>query len=189
MSGSRSRSGEGDTALPRIVVSTDLAESSLTVAGVRLVVDACLSREPRRDIARDMTGLVTVSASRDSCVQRAGRAARLGPGLAVRCLTEQEYAGLAAHRTAAIATSDLTTFALDVACWGAPRAEGLALPDQPPAGEITRAESVLRGLGALDADGRATDRGRDLARVPADPRHARALLDGCLLYTSPSPRD
>ena len=178
VSGSRSRSGEGDTALPRIVVSTDLAESSLTVAGVRLVVDACLSREPRRDIARDMTGLVTVSASRDSCVQRAGRAARLGPGLAVRCLTEQEYAGLAAHRTAAIATSDLTTFALDVACWGAPRAEGLALPDQPPAGEITRAESVLRGLGALDADGRATDRGRDLARVPADPRHARALLDG-----------
>ena len=131
VSGSRSRSGEGDTALPRIVVSTDLAESSLTVAGVRLVVDACLSREPRRDIARDMTGLVTVSASRDSCVQRAGRAARLGPGLAVRCLTEQEYAGLAAHRTAAIATSDLTTFALDVACWGAPRAEGLALPDQP----------------------------------------------------------
>ena len=171
-------SGSGDRTRPRIVVSTDLAESSLTVPGVRLVVDACLSREPRRDTARDMTGLVTVSASRDSCVQRAGRAARLGPGLAVRCLTEQEYAGLAAHRTAAIATSDLTTFALDVACWGAPRAEGLALPDPPPAGEIARAERVLRGLGALDAEGRATDRGRDLARVPADPRHARALLDG-----------
>ena len=165
-------------ARPRIVVSTDLAESSLTVPGVRLVVDACLSREPRRDVARDMTGLVTVSASRDSCVQRAGRAARLGPGVAVRCLTEQEFTHLPAHRTPAIATSDLTTFALDVACWGAPRGEGLALPDPPPTGEMNRAESVLRGLGALDDDGRATGRGRDLARVPADPRHARALLDG-----------
>ncbi|MFN3338306.1 MAG: ATP-dependent helicase HrpB [Dietzia sp.] len=163
---------------PRVVVSTDLAESSLTVPGVRVVVDACLSREPRRDAARDMTGLVTVSASRDSCVQRSGRAARLGPGIAVRCLTEDEYSRLTPHRTPAIATSDLTTFALDVACWGAPRGEGLALPDPPPSGEIHRAQSVLQGLGALDADGRATDRGRDLARVPADPRHARALLDG-----------
>ncbi|AWH91324.1 ATP-dependent helicase HrpB [Dietzia lutea] len=177
-SGSRAADDPPGGTRPRIVVSTDLAESSLTVPGVRLVVDACLSREPRRDTARDMTGLVTVSASRDSCVQRAGRAARLGPGLAVRCLTEQEYAVLPAHRTAAIATSDLTTLALDVACWGAPRGQGLALPDPPPDGEIARAEKVLRGLGAVDADGRATDRGRALARVPADPRHARALLDG-----------
>lgn len=178
VSGSGRRTGAGDTALPRIVVSTDLAESSLTVPGVRLVVDACLSREPRRDTARDMTGLVTVSASRDSCVQRSGRAARLGPGVAVRCLTEQEYSHLPDHRTPAIATSDLTTFALDVACWGAPRGEGLALPDPPPSGEIARAEGVLHGLGGVDDDGRVTDRGRDLARVPADPRHARALLDG-----------
>ena len=168
----------GDAPRPRVVVSTDLAESSLTVPGVRVVVDACLSREPRRDTARDMTGLVTVSASGDSCVQRAGRAARLGPGRAVRCLSEQEFTRLPSHRTPAIATSDLTTFTLDVACWGAPRGEGLALPDAPPTAEIARAESVLRGLGALDTDGRATGRGRTLARVPADPRHARALLDG-----------
>ena len=166
---------------PRVVVSTDLAESSLTVPGVRVVVDACLSREPRRDAARDMSGLVTVSASRDSCVQRSGRAARLGPGTAVRCLAEEDYARLPAHRTPAIATSDLTTFALDVACWGSPRGEGLALPDPPPPGEIRRAEAVLQGLGGLDDGGRATDRGRDLARVPADPRHARALLDGAPL--------
>lgn len=173
--------GRGAAPRPRVVVSTDLAESSLTVPGVRVVVDACLSREPRRDAARDMTGLVTVSASRDSCVQRSGRAARLGPGIAVRCLAEEDYTRLPAHRTPAIATSDLTTFALDVACWGAPRGEGLALPDPPPAGEINRAQSVLQGLGALDHDGRATGRGRDLARVPADPRHARALLDGAPL--------
>src|SRR5699024_5170643 len=80
----------GGRGVPRVVVSTDLAESSLTVPGVRLVVDACLGREPRRDTVRDMTGLVTVSASRDSCVQRAGRAARLGPGTALRLLSEDE---------------------------------------------------------------------------------------------------
>ena len=178
VSGSGRGDGGGGGARPRVVVSTDLAESSLTVPGVRVVVDACLSREPRRDAARDMTGLVTVSASRDSCIQRAGRAARQGPGVALRCLSEDDFARLPPHRTPAIATSDLTTFALDVACWGAPRGEGLALPDPPPAGEITRAQSVLAGLGAVDALGRATARGRDLARVPADPRHARALLDG-----------
>ena len=181
VSGSGRRTDAAGRAVPRVVVSTDLAESSLTVPGVRVVVDACLSREPRRDTARDMSGLVTVSASRDSCVQRAGRAARLGPGRAVRCLSEQEFTHLPSHRAPAIATSDLTTFTLDVACWGAPRGEGLALPDAPPAGELDRAETVLRGLGALDDDGRATDRGRALARVPADPRHARALLDGAEL--------
>lgn len=177
----RAVSGAAESDTPRVVVSTDLAESSLTVPGVRLVVDACLSREPRRDAARDMTGLVTVSASRDSSVQRAGRAARLGPGLAVRCLTEDEFAHLPETRTPAIATSDLTTFSLDVACWGAPRGQGLALPDPPPTAGMDRAQTVLEGLGAVDADGRATDRGRELSRVPADPRHARALLDGAPL--------
>src|SRR5699024_5946543 len=159
----------GGRGVPRVVVSTDLAESSLTVPGVRLVVDACLSREPRRDTVRDMTGLVTVSASRDSCVQRAGRAARLGPGTALRLLSEDEFSRLSAHRTPAIATSDLTSFALDAACWGAPRGEGLALPDPPPPAGMDRAQAVLEGLGAVDADGRATARGRELARIPADP--------------------
>lgn len=174
----RAVSGDAHRGVPRVVVATDLAESSLTVPGVRLVVDACLSREPRRDAVRDMTGLVTVSASRDSCVQRAGRAARLGPGVALRCLSEEEFSRLPAHRTPAIATSDLTSFALDVACWGAPGGVGLALPDPPPTAELDRARTVLEDLGAVDAGGRATDRGRALARVPTDPRHARALLDG-----------
>lgn len=173
--------GQGPGGRPRVVVSTDLAESSLTVPGVSLVVDACLSREPRLDAARDMTGLVTVSASRDSCVQRAGRAARLGPGVAIRCLAEDEYARLPAHRTPAIASSDLTAFALDAACWGSPRGEGLPLPDPPPAAAMDRAVEVLAGLGATDPEGRATDHGRALARVPVDPRHARALLDGAAL--------
>ena len=173
--------GPPATPRPRVVVSTDLAESSLTVPGVRLVVDACLSREPRLDSARDMTGLVTVSASRDACVQRAGRAAREAPGVAIRCLTEDEFARLPAHRTPAIATSDLTAFALDVACWGAPRAVGLALPDPPPAVALDRAVATLGELGATTASGQALDRGRELVRIPADPRHARALLDGAPL--------
>ena len=162
----------------RVVVSTDLAESALTVPGVRLVVDACLTREPRFDSARDMTGLVTVGASRDSCTQRAGRAARTGPGVAARCLAEAEYARLPAHRTPAIATSDLTAFALDVACWGTPRGTGLPLLVAPPVRAMDRAESALRGLDAIDADGHPTDLGRRLAAVPVDPRLARALLDG-----------
>ena len=174
----RAVAGRGPGDRRRIVVSTDLAESSLTVPGVRLVVDGCLTREPRLDAARDMTGLVTVSASRDSCVQRAGRAARLAPGIAVRCVSEDDYARLPDHRTPAVETSDLTSFALDVACWGAPRGEGLPLPDAPPAAAIRRAEAALHGIGAVDGHGAATAHGRRLARIPVDPRLARALIDG-----------
>ncbi|WP_226347086.1 ATP-dependent RNA helicase [Agilicoccus flavus] len=170
----------------RIVVSTSLAESSLTVPGVRLVVDAGLAREPRRDAARGMSGLVTVAASRDAAVQRAGRAARLGPGIAVRCYDETTFAALPAHVTPEIAAADLVGAALTLACWGSPRGEGLALPDAPPAGAIADAERVLRGLGAADADGRVTALGRRLARVPADPRLARALLDGAAVVGAPA---
>src|SRR5699024_11901303 len=116
---------------PRVVVSTDLAESSLTVPGVRLVVDACLSREPRRDTVRDMTGLVTVSASRDSCVQRAGRAARLGPGTALRLLSEDEFSRLSAHRAPAIAPPGLPSLPPAAPRWRPPAGQGRAVPDAP----------------------------------------------------------
>lgn len=172
-------SGPGDA--PRIVVSTALAESSLTVPGVRLVVDAGLARAPRRDAARDMSGLVTVAASRDSAVQRAGRAARQGPGIAVRCYDETTFAAMPAHVTPEISVADLVGAALLLACWGASRGEGLPLPDAPPSAAIGDAEAVLRRLGAVDDEGRATDLGRRLAEVPADPRLARALLDGAEL--------
>ncbi|WP_237565558.1 ATP-dependent helicase HrpB [Ornithinimicrobium cavernae] len=174
--------GPGDP--PRIVVSTALAESSLTVPGVRVVVDAGLARVPRRDAARDMSGLVTVATSRDAAIQRAGRAARQGPGLAVRCYDETTFAAMPAHVTPEIAVADLVGAALTLACWGAPRGEGLALPDPPPPAAVRDAESVLRRLGAVDGEGRATDLGRRLAGVPADPRLARALLDGAELVGS-----
>ena len=116
----RATAGRGPGEPRRVVVSTALAESSLTVPGVRLVVDAGLSREPRRDVARGMNGLVTVACSRASAVQRAGRAARLGPGMAVRCYDEQTFARMPEHVTPEMATSDLTDVALTFAAWGTP---------------------------------------------------------------------
>lgn len=162
----------------RIIVSTSLAESSLTVPGVRLVVDSCLARHPQRDAARGMTGLVTTAASRASCVQRAGRATRQGPGSVIRCVDERTYAAAPARPAPEIAVADLADAALLLACWGAPGGAGLRLIDPPPAGNLADALDVLRGLGAIDDDGRATAEGRELARIPTDPRLARALRDG-----------
>ncbi|XAS69100.1 ATP-dependent helicase HrpB [Micrococcaceae bacterium Sec5.7] len=174
----RAVSGREPGGPPRIIVSTALAESSLTVPGVRLVIDSGLSREPRRDSNRGMSGLVTVSCSRASAEQRAGRAARQGPGRVVRCFDQKSFGAAPAHRTPEITVADLTGAALVLACWGAPGGRGLALPDAPPQAAMDEAEEVLRELGAVAADGHATDLGKTLARVPADPRLARALLAG-----------
>lgn len=165
----------------RVVVSTAVAESSLTVPGVRVVVDAGFSREPRTDHRRGLSSLVTVSVSRAAAEQRAGRAGRLGPGAVLRCWSEAEHAHLAAHPEPEIATADLTAFALEVACWGTADVRELPLLDQPPVHALDAARTVLADLGALDANGRATARGRSIAAVPADPRLARALLDGAPL--------
>lgn len=163
---------------PRIIVTTSLAESSLTVPGVRLVVDSCLARQPQRDASRGMTGLVTTAASRSSCVQRAGRATRQGPGTVVRCVDERTYAAAPARPSPEIATADLTDAALLLACWGAPGGAGLRMIEPLRPDSLAEAVAVLRGLGAIDDDGRATAEGRALARIPTDPRLARALRDG-----------
>lgn len=160
----------------RAIIASSVAESSLTVPGVRIVVDSCLSREPRLDAARGVSGLVTVSCSQDSAIQRAGRAARTADGIAIRAIAEDDWSRLRAHRTPEIAAADLTSAALDLACWGTPRGEGLPLLDPPPAAAIRLAESALYAIGAVDDAGGATALGRLLARVPADPRIARALL-------------
>ena len=174
----RAVSGREPGGAARIIVSTSLAESSLTVPGVRLVVDSGLAREPRRDAARGMSGLVTVSCSRASADQRAGRAARQGPGRVLRCYDERTFGAAPAHQTPEIAVADLTAAALVLSCWGAPGGRGLALPDAPPRAAMEDAQAVLRDLGAVDAGGAATALGKILARIPADPRLARALLDG-----------
>lgn len=177
----RAVSGREALGKPRIIVSTSLAESSLTVPGVRLVIDSGLAREPRMDATRGMSGLVTVSASRASCIQRAGRAARQGPGRVVRCFEEKTFAAAPAHPRAEISVTDLAPAALILACWGAPGGEGLQLPEAPPASSLAAALKVLDQLGAIDSSGHATILGRKLATIPADPRLGRALLDGAPL--------
>lgn len=162
----------------RVVVATSVAESSLTVPGVRIVVDSGLARQPRFDSLRGLTGLVTRTESRAAAEQRAGRAAREAPGVAVRCFAAETWARLDAAPMPEMLTADLTRPLLDLACWGAPRGAGLALLDPPPTAAADRAEETLRDLGAVDAHGRATDLGRRLAQVPVDPRLARALFTG-----------
>ncbi len=161
----------------RVVLATSVAESSLTVPGVRVVVDSGLAREPRVDHARGLSALTTVRASQAAGRQRAGRAGREAPGAVYRCWAEAEDARLARFPSPEIKVADLTAFALQAACWGDPDASGLALLDPPPGGAMAAARAVLTAIGAVDATGRATDRGVGMSRLGLHPRLARALLD------------
>ncbi|MFG3201720.1 ATP-dependent helicase HrpB [Streptomyces sp. NPDC048192] len=161
----------------RVVLATSVAESSLTVPGVRVVVDSGLAREPRVDHARGLSGLTTVRASRAAGRQRAGRAGREAPGWVYRCWTQAEDVRLPAFPAPEIKVADLTAFALQAACWGDPDASGLALLDPPPGGAMAAARSALAAVGAVDGAGRATDTGVRLARLGVHPRLGRALLD------------
>jgi ATP-dependent helicase HrpB len=185
----RQTAGAQDAALRRgprrrVVLASAVAESSLTVPGVRVVVDCGLSRVPRTDLARGLGSLVTVRASRAATRQRAGRAGREGPGWVYRCWSEADDDRLVAHAQPEIAVADLTGFALALACWGHPDGHGLALPDPPPAAAMQAATGTLRALGAVDADGRVSTRGRMIAAAGTHPRLARALLDGATLVGS-----
>ncbi|WP_033222159.1 ATP-dependent RNA helicase [Streptomyces virginiae] len=162
----------------RVILSTAVAESSLTVPGVRVVVDSGLAREPRVDHARGLGALATVRASRAAGRQRAGRAGREAPGAVYRCWAEAEDGRLAAFPAPEIRVADLAQFALQAACWGDPDATGLALLDPPPAGAMAAAREVLVAVGAVDPAGGVTARGRRMARLGLHPRLARALLDG-----------
>lgn len=159
----------------KVMVATDVAESSLTVPGITAVVDSGLVRQPQLDSRTGLTRLVTVVTSWASARQRAGRAGRLGPGLAIRL-------GSAAHQrpdqpTPSIKQVDLTGMALQVAAWGTPLDDvsSLTLIDAPPSATWTTAVTTLHDLDALDADG-ITNHGRRLLRVPADPRVAQVLM-------------
>ena len=159
----------------RVILSTSIAESSLTVPGVSVVVDAGLAREPRFDAGRSLSSLVTVPASLARLEQRAGRAARTGPGIAVRVMDPVDVARRPAQSAPGIATQDLTDARLQVAAWGTP-VEELALLDAPPAGTWQAAGERLSSLGAIDEAGAATALGRTLASLPLDPPLGRALL-------------
>ena len=159
----------------RVILSTSIAESSLTVPGVSVVVDAGLAREPRFDAGRSLSSLVTVPAALARLEQRAGRAARTGPGSAVRVMDSVDVARRPAQSAPGIATQDLTDARLQVASWGTP-VEELALLDAPPAGTWEAAGQRLSSLGAIDEAGAATALGRTLASLPLDPPLGRALL-------------
>ena len=159
----------------RVILSTSIAESSLTVPGVSVVVDAGLAREPRFDAGRSLSSLVTVPAALARLEQRAGRAARTGPGIAVRVMDSVDVARRPAQSAPGIATQDLTDAHLQVASWGTP-VEELALLDAPPAGTWEAAGQRLSSLGAIDEAGAATALGRTLASLPLDPPLGRALL-------------
>ncbi|MEW2486285.1 ATP-dependent helicase HrpB [Streptomyces sp. NPDC048411] len=162
----------------RVVLATSVAESSLTVPGVRIVVDSGLAREPRTDHARGLSALTTVRASQATGRQRAGRAGREAPGAVYRCWEQAEDGRLARFPSPEIKVADLAAFALQAACWGDPDASGLALLDPPPAGAMGAAREVLTAVGAVGAAGRVTDRGVRMSRLGLHPRLARALLDG-----------
>ena len=159
----------------RVILSTSIAESALTVPGVSVVVDAGLAREPRFDAGRSLSSLVTVPAAIARLEQRAGRAARTGPGIAVRVMDSVDVARRPAQSAPGIATQDLTDARLQVASWGTP-VEELALLDAPPAGTWEAAGQRLSSLGAIDEAGAATALSRTLASLPLDPPLGRALL-------------
>ncbi|GLZ41616.1 ATP-dependent helicase HrpB [Actinokineospora sp. NBRC 105648] len=161
----------------RVVLSTAVAESSLTVPGVRIVIDAGQSRVARVDHRRGLSGLATVRVSAAVADQRAGRAGREAPGWVYRCWPEHEHATLPRYPEPEIRTADLTRLALELACWGTPDGTGLRWWDPPPAGPLAVGRETLTALGAL-ADGKVTARGTAMARLGLHPRLARALLDG-----------
>ena len=159
----------------RVVVATNVAESSLTVPGVRVVVDSTLAREPRLDVARSMSGLVTVGVSRAAGVQRAGRAGREGPGVVYRCCSPTDWARSPLAPTPEILSADLTGAALELAVWGVPDGAGLAWVDEPPAAAMAAARETLERLGLAGSNG-VTPLGRAVAGLPVGVREARALV-------------
>ena len=159
----------------KVILATNIAQTSLTVEGVTTVVDSGWVRVARFDLGAGANRLDTVRVSRASAEQRSGRAGRLGPGIAYRLWSDEQHGRLPAHDTPEMLASDLTRFALELAAWGTePRA--LALLDAPPAAAWSYAQELLRELGAIDAAGKVTAHGRELARLPTAPRLAHMLL-------------
>lgn len=161
----------------KVVLATSIAETSLTIDGVRIVIDSGLARRPRFDRASGLTRLVTERVSQAAATQRAGRAGRQAPGLALRLWDEGETRGLIPHDPPEILEGDLAPLLLRLAAWGA-APEQLQWLDLPPAAAVAAARADLAALGALDAEGRLTAHGRSVARLPLAPRIAHMLLAG-----------
>jgi ATP-dependent helicase HrpB len=162
----------------RIVLATAIAETSITLDGVSVVVDAGLSRRAEFDIAAGVTHLVTHRASQAAAAQRAGRAARQGPGVAYRLWEEAAHPGRAPFEPPEMLTSDLAPLLLALAQWGVADPASLPWLDPPPAPALAAARGRLQSLGALDGEGHITERGRKIAALPMEPWQAAMLLYG-----------
>jgi ATP-dependent helicase HrpB len=165
----------------KVVLATSIAETSLTIEGVRIVVDAGLARVPRYSPATGMTRLETIRVPRPSADQRRGRAGRVAPGICWRCWAEHDEAALPAAMAPEITQADLAPLALDLGLMGARDPSGLAWLDAPPAAAFAEARRLLERLGALDASGALTAHGRAMARVGVHPRLAHLVLRGAEL--------
>lgn len=161
----------------KVVLSTDIAESSLTVEGVTAVVDTGLARAPRFDPRTGMTRLRTVPISRASADQRAGRAGRLGPGVAYRLWSKMEHAARRPGIDPEITQVDLAALVLELAAWGVSDPAALRWLDPPPPAGWEEGVALLRGLGAVDSRGRITPAGKRMADLPLHPRLARMVVD------------
>ena len=161
----------------KVVLATSIAETSLTIEGVRIVVDSGMARVPRYEPDIGLTRLETVRASRAAVDQRRGRAGRTEPGVCYRLWDEPQTASLAAYTQPEILSADLSSLLLDVAQWGVSDPTTLAFLDPPPAPALKEARSLLRELGALDGDGRITAEGQSLRALALPPRLARMIVD------------
>jgi ATP-dependent helicase HrpB len=171
----------GDAQQRKVVLATNIAETSLTIEGVRLVVDSGLARRARFDPATGMSGLETVRISRASADQRRGRAGRLGPGVCYRLWSESEHASLPAQTAPEILEADLAPVALELAEWGVSDPRTLRWLDPPPSATFSQARDLLRSLDAIDVESRITAHGRALARLGTHPRLAHMIVRGAEL--------
>jgi len=160
----------------KVVLATSIAETSLTIDGVRVVVDCGLSRRVRHDQGNGMNRLVTVRESKASAEQRKGRAGRQGPGVCYRLFSRHTHHAMTPHTPPELLESDLAPLLLELAAWGVGEPGELPWLDPPPAAAIAVGRQLLRDLAAIDAAGRVTSLGRDMARLPLHPRLARLLI-------------
>ena len=160
----------------KVVLATSIAETSITIEGVRIVVDSGLARVPRYEPDVGVTRLDTVRVSRAAADQRRGRAGRTEPGVCYRLWDEPQTAALEPFARPEILAADLSSFVLDLAAWGA-AADKLAFLDPPPRAALTEAKALLAALGAIDESERITEEGRQLRRLPLPPRLARMVID------------
>jgi ATP-dependent helicase HrpB len=160
----------------KVILATSIAETSLTIDGVRIVIDSGLARRPRYDRAAGVARLVTERVSQAAATQRAGRAARQSAGVAYRLWEEAATAGLPRFDPPEILEADLSALTLDCVLWGVTEPASLRWLDPPPAAAIAEARQRLAVLGALDVDGRATMHGKAMARLPLPPRLAHMLI-------------